>query len=1141
MKRIPFGAMALLAGLSLGLRASAATLTWDVTAGDGATVSDGDGAWSNGAGNWNTGAGDANWNNATPDSAILGAGSGGAAGTLTLGSAVTVGNLTFSAPNGSYTVNGGGNTLTMTGTTLDVGTGLTATINAAVNANVDVLKGGDGKVILTADNSAAKFIRTVNAGVLQIQHNGAMGGNSMHTDVASGATLEVTGGLSGIVKTVFLQGSGVGGAGALHSLSGANTFSGAVNLGSSPNATINVDAGGTLTFSQTIVTWPTANRGITKIGDGTLVLNGASAYDAGTTLNAGTIRLGNAAGLGVGGATVNAGTLNLNAQNATLTYLAGSGGTVTDNGAAGTTTFTISSGATTNTSAAVVAGGTRTISFVKQGTGKQTLTGIGNNVGAVEVKGAGILELAGSSTTTMASIQVGQGTFGTLAIAGSATLTVPGQFLLGNPRYIAGQVTQSGGTVNLNGVTDSNRIGHWPDETSTYTLSGGVLNIANASNLRIGWDGTGAVNVSGGTLNAGSATIMIGRSAGGTLSVSAGVVNASAISISPGGGSGCSMSVSGTGAVNVGSLTVGDAASKAGTVTQSGGTVTVTGAMRIAHYLTESSSYTLSSGNLSSSVTVYIGWDGTGALNISGGTATLYGLRLGDGNGNGSGPGTLNLTGGRLELGAGGLTYRATYDAENLGGGTLAATATWSTGAYLQFTGTGGSTTLDTLANTLTLSGNCFGAGGFGKIGSGTLVLSGNNTYAGATTVSVGTLKAGSATALPSGAGKGDVTVNGKLDTAGFAININGLSGSGTVDNSVGNGTVTMGNGNAGGTFSGTLTDAVGALSIAKTGNGTQNLTGVSTLSGNTTVSGGVLSLSTGWLYSNLAWQNKTVTVSGGGVLEIGGWADGDGRGIGQLAFAAGNILVNGGTLRYTGSTTSGTSDRGFTVGAGGAILDASGAIAWQLNQGRAFGIVTAAGGTVTLTGPANGTLDMTLGGGGGLVKSGAGTWTLTGTKTYTGATTVSQGELRMNAAHTGGALYTVSGGVLSGTGTINSSVTVGAAGSLAPGDGGVGTLNIASGGTLTLEENSTCAWEANGTLGDLVNITGNIVLPGALNLTVSGALPSSGPAVVFRWTGSNTGATDLRNWLVSNSLRAKIVGNEVRLEPSTGTVFMIR
>ena len=58
----------------------------------------------------------------------------------------------------------------------------------------------------------------------------------------------------------------------------------------------------------------------------------------------------------------------------------------------------------------------------------------------------------------------------------------------------------------------------------------------------------------------------------------------------------------------------------------------------------------------------------------------------------------------------------------------------------MNLTNLNGSVTFDTAANAITLSGALSGNGGLAKLGTGTLTLSGTNTYGGATTVGNGTL-----------------------------------------------------------------------------------------------------------------------------------------------------------------------------------------------------------------------------------------------------------------------------------------------------------------------------------------------------------------------------------------------------------------
>ena len=143
----------------------------------------------------------------------------------------------------------------------------------------------------------------------------------------------------------------------------------------------------------------------------------------------------------------------------------------------------------------------------------------------------------------------------------------------------------------------------------------------------------------------------------------------------------------------------------------------------------------------------------------------------------------------------------------------------------------------------VTLSGAISGSGGLIKTSSGILILSGANSYTGDTTISAGTLRLGAANVIPDGSGKGNVTVNGKLDLGGFSDTINGLSGSGTVDNTVGTGayTLTVGNNDQTSTFSGTITDTTGTLSLTKVGAGTLTLSGANTFSGVATVLAGTL------------------------------------------------------------------------------------------------------------------------------------------------------------------------------------------------------------------------------------------------------------------------------------------------------------
>ena len=147
------------------------------------------------------------------------------------------------------------------------------------------------------------------------------------------------------------------------------------------------------------------------------------------------------------------------------------------------------------------------------------------------------------------------------------------------------------------------------------------------------------------------------------------------------------------------------------------------------------------------------------------------------------------------------------------------------------------------------------------KLGTAQVLLSTVNTYSGDTVISAGTLILGAATAVPSGSGAGSVTVNGRLDVAGFSPTVNNLSGAGIVDDVSAGGLPKVTVDETGATlFSGVMQNTSGSLGLTLTGSGTLTLTGANTYSGPTLVSSGVLLV-------NGSLGATTVTVQSGAAL----------------------------------------------------------------------------------------------------------------------------------------------------------------------------------------------------------------------------------------------------------------------------------
>ncbi|MGX1744293.1 autotransporter outer membrane beta-barrel domain-containing protein [Bosea sp. NPDC055353] len=422
--------------------------------------------------------------------------------------------------------------------------------------------------------------------------------------------------------------------------------------------------------------------------------------------------------------------------------------------------------------------------------------------------------------------------------------------------------------------------------------------------------------------------------------------------------------------------------------------------------------------------------------------------------------------------------------------------------------------------NTSTSFGGAFietsGSISIGKVGTGTLTLSGVNTYTGATTVSAGTLAAGRANAFSAGS---TTTVNagGILDLSGFNQSIGSLAGSGAV--TLGGGTLTTGSDNNSTTFSGVISQAGG---LVKLGSGALTLSGANTYSGGTSLNAGTLvmnngsALGTGTLSLNggtlkidggiFANTNSVLITNAGGTVDVatgsldlsGNITDGAGGAAGTLTITSSGGL---GTVAFGGNNTysAATHVQANTILGAGSSMAFSGRSHHDVDgilvlAGFSNSVASLAGTGTVVNGnptaaaltiaPAAGTTTFSGriedGGAGALslVKAGAGTQVLAGTNTYTGGTSLNAGTLVMNnnsalgtgtltlnggALRNGGAILSVNNAVqiTSAGGTFHTAMgTMRMTGNITDGAGGAaGTLTIASSGglgTVVLYGNNT-------------------------------------------------------------------------------------
>jgi fibronectin-binding autotransporter adhesin len=1031
---------------------------------------------------------------------------GGTAGTVTLGTGITVNGLRIDTAG--YVITG--NTLTLAGTTPTITANANATISSILAGTAGLVKTGTGTIAIgTQATYTGGTIINTNGGILDLTGGGGISGTIRGAiTVNTGGTLRLsTGDATGYATdaTRLSQINLVGGTldvnttsnqtlgsavinmtgGSMTGVTNSNLdfFAGSSTLNALAAPTTSTIGGLRISIRQTggltitvadgaaasdlsissVIAGNTsfAAAPLIKAGAGNLTLSGANTYTGATIVNAGTLTLSRSAGFGGTSGSISTGALTVN-----------SGGTATTS-----VVFGISGDNSATNARVVNVNGTLNLAASEY---IRTYNLTGGTINAptaanefLRTSSAGLFinSLASAATSTInnkVDLTFASATIDTANGTAPNDLTITGVISENSGAGSGAKtITKSGaGTLMLTGVNTF---------TGNTTITGGTLAIGGAGRLASGTY-AGAVAISS------VAVFSVESSAAQVLS---GVISGQGSLIKSGTGvltlSGTAINTyTGGTTVNRGTLlldnanltTPTDLLNNSNILTLGGGTLTVRG--KTGAFATSQSvaSTTLNPGASTTRVELNTGTSTTlnlGAITRNQGatlnvtadsnltdTASTSRIIKTTGityNGNAvtlPGAGLKKYVGAGFLSNSGTSTRFAQIDEFGQFVAPPAATGWISTGGdtstVYNASTAGAAAAGATLTGATTMYGTVFNPGSAVTQGLDTFNLTTN-----------GLLNISANTVTISGTGK--VLAGAERDLVIHTASTGGFNISSVIDNSAA-GTSSL-------TFSGQST---GVLTL--------NNTAANTYTGGTFISAGTLSIGTGGLgaaTANVAALGTgTVTINPGGILRL--WIKND------ASFnIANNLSINGGTLRNEDGnhTMTGT----VAVGTGGATFQA----VWSTKN-------LAINNAISGSGPV-------------AVEGNAGQVRFLGTNTYTGATTVNNGTLVLSSANASSGFTIASGANLAlrtitlgstqnitGAGNLTKDISTFGASSIAGTNNnytGTTVVNLdrftlASGGVI----NGTSSISVLGQFGALFENLGTVTTPGSV--TVNGSSNSS-------------------------------------------------
>jgi autotransporter-associated beta strand protein len=898
---------------------------------------------------------------------------------------------------------------------------------------------------------------------------GAIGSDSL----ILGGTVTVSGAASPTIGAP-IGGTGftVGGTGTLN-LAGANTFTGTLVL----QGNLVENATGNLGAATSVIDYGASASNLGGAATGSLTVNtnttigGLNVYS--NTATANTLNIAAGSTLTVNGA-MTVGSAPTTAANTTTNFNATGGGSLVVSAGAANIMFGASSGNNNFGRSIVNANMTGLSSFMAT-----TTATLGVGAPITRPSGDTLILSGGTNVLTAGTLDIGDsnvsgannsGTSGcTLSLGGGTNTLYATTFLLGSNK-------QTGGTI-------------------TFAGAGGLVNIAGLSNAQLTANMTVGRASSASEGNNGANQVLL---AGHNATVSLNTMIVGSVAGATGGTAQTSNVTFDTGTFTANNLELGVVSSG---VIANGTTDNFTLGTNAA-----------STGTLNVNTTFDIGDATTGAtpvkaaFTINGGTANIN-TNIVNASTTGTATATMTLAGGTLNM----------------------------MGFAIGNTGPAISMVLPAAGQTATiqqLGGTGINGAGLNMNGAGTLVLAGNNSYSGGTTVAAGgLLQVGSAAiagSLPAG---GNASVAGTLTfaAAGTTNDSSIFSGSGTINQSGTGRTVLAG---ASGAFAGTANLSAGTLEFGATGTlgasafnmtgGTIQFdlgatTGLLNVSGTATLGSGTFALGL-----NGTPANGTYTVLAAGTLSnslslntmsvgrqtltpsLGGPGNNDilvtvsGTGPATLVWVGNN---NGGT--WDNQTTQNWNDVTFATNPDVFFTNDN----VQFNDGANYSVnltQTVNPGSVTFNNSAG---NYTVSGPGaiagvtGVTLSGTSSVTFSTANTYTGDTDVNAGTLVLAS---GGAIASNNVNVASGA-----ALVINAGGSVSS------STNLTDNGIATFNEAGATIGQLNGTTGTLTIGSGSLsvsaggsfsgTITGTPTLSATGGTLTFGPTAAISTTTLNS------------------------------------